>query len=76
MDTLDFNPILQGMFNFSPFSVRNLIPIILNMYIHVCTYTHTYIITNISNLKAPGKMSELNCQKRMNKHCGERENSA
>lgn len=33
------------------------------------------IITNISNLKAPEKkMSELNCQKRVDKkHCGERE---
>ena len=34
------------------------------------------IITNISNLKAPTRMSELHCEKSVNKHYGERESGA
>ena len=42
--------------------------------IYMCVYIHTYI-TNTTNLKATGKMSELKCQTRVNNHCGEREGS-
>lgn len=34
------------------------------------------IITNISNLKAPKRMSELQCEKSVNKHYGEKESGA